>query len=71
MNSEAQDNPDDEMRSYYDFSDAEVGKYYERYRRGTNTVRLDEDVARDFPTSESVNEALRRYRELVRTPPAM
>ncbi len=29
-------------------------------RQGTNAVLLDPDVAEKFPTSESVNEALRR-----------
>lgn len=35
------------------------GKYVERYRAGTNLVRLAPDVARAFPTEEAVNEALR------------
>lgn len=37
----------------------ERGRYYERYRQGTNLVKLDPDVAAKFPTSEAVNEALR------------
>lgn len=36
------------------------GKYAKRYREeGTNVVLLARDVAKVFPTSESVNEALR------------
>lgn len=35
------------------------GKYYAAYRKGTNLVLLSPDVARAFPTEESVNEALR------------
>ena len=35
------------------------GKYFERYRRGTNVVLLDADVAEAFPTENAVNEALR------------
>lgn len=35
------------------------GKYVERYREGTNVVLLAPDVARFFPTEDSVNEALR------------
>lgn len=31
----------------------------ERYQAGTNVVLLDPEVAEAFPTSESVNEALR------------
>jgi hypothetical protein len=57
---------DQDMRPEYDFSKAEVGKYYDRYRRGTNLVLLADDVARDFPTAESVNQALRRYRQMMR-----
>jgi hypothetical protein len=52
----------DELRSEYDFSsmtDGVRGKYVERYRAGTNVVLLDQDVAKAFPTSTSVNEALR------------
>jgi hypothetical protein len=36
------------------------GKYLDRYRQGTNVVLLEPDVAAKFPTSSSVNEALRR-----------
>ena len=35
------------------------GKYVDRYRTGANIVLLDPDVAQAFPTSDSVNEALR------------
>jgi hypothetical protein len=49
----------DEMRAEYDLSGGVRGKYYERYRRGTNVVLLDADVAKVFRDSESVNEALR------------
>ena len=34
------------------------GKYYEKYRKGTNVVRLKPDVAEAFLTKEAVNEAL-------------
>jgi hypothetical protein len=34
------------------------GRYYGRVSRGTNLVLLDEKVAKAFPTSEAVNEAL-------------
>ncbi len=36
------------------------GKYVERYRQGTNLVKLAPDVAASFPTELSVNEALRK-----------
>lgn len=35
------------------------GKYAAAYRKGTNLVLLAPDVATAFPTTESVNEALR------------
>jgi len=55
-------NPDDDipMRDEYDFTGAVRGKYYERYMRGRNLVELDPDVAKVFPDSKSVNEALRK-----------
>lgn len=50
---------EEEMLSEYDFSNAVVGKYAERYREGSNVALLDAELVRQFPTSESVNEALR------------
>ena len=47
------------MRDEYDFSHGVRGKYAARYAEGTNVVVLSPDVARLFPDSESVNEALR------------
>jgi len=46
-------------RAGYDFSKGVRGKYAARYVRGTNLVRLDEDVKRAFPTDRAVNRALR------------
>lgn len=48
-----------DMRDEYDFSNGIRGKYADRYRTGTNTVKLDDDVTEIFPDSQSVNEALR------------
>jgi len=59
-------NDADAMRPEYDFSQGVRGKYFERYWHGRTIVQLDEDVAKDFPNSESVNEALRKYRELAK-----
>ena len=50
---------DSDMSSEYDFSDAQRGKYADRYAEGTNSVVLAPDVAETFPDSASVNEALR------------
>lgn len=48
-----------EMRPEYDFSGGVRGKYAARYAKGTNIVVLDPDVAKVFPNSAAVNEALR------------
>ena len=52
----------DEMRSEYDFASMKGGvrgKHYREYRKGTNVVLLEPDVAEAFPTEDAVNEALR------------
>jgi len=49
-----------EMRTEYDFSKGVRGKYHKRLsKEGSNIVILDPDVAKAFPSSASVNEALR------------
>jgi hypothetical protein len=50
---------DDDMLPEYDFTGAVRGKYYERYRQGTNVVLLDPDMAEVFRDSAAVNDALR------------
>jgi len=57
-----------DMLSEYDFSKGKRGKYAAKYARGTNIVRLDPDVAKMFPDSESVNKALRLAAELSKLP---
>ncbi|HUX72307.1 MAG TPA: BrnT family toxin [Steroidobacteraceae bacterium] len=49
----------DLMRSEYDFSGGVRGKYLPRLANGANVVVLDRDIAKVFPTSKSVNDALR------------
>ena len=49
----------EEMRPEYDFSGGVRNKYADCYRAGTNVVLLEPDVARAFPDSKSVNDALR------------
>jgi hypothetical protein len=52
----------DDMRPEYDLSQLRGGvrgKYFERYRAGTNLALLAPDVRAAFPTDEAVNEALR------------
>ncbi len=40
---------DPDLLDEYDFSEGVRGKYAQRYREGTNIVRLDDDVAKIFP----------------------
>jgi hypothetical protein len=59
-NSEHPRNAD--MRPEYDFASMKGGvrgKHYEQYRKGTNVVLIEPDVAAAFPTESAVNEALR------------
>lgn len=52
----------DDLRPEYDFdySKAVRGKYYKRLlKEGSNIVVLERDVAKAFPTSAAVNDALR------------
>ena len=49
------------LRDEYDFEGGTRGKYAGRFARGSNVVVLDPDIAAEFPTGESVNEALRVY----------
>jgi hypothetical protein len=51
-----------DMRPEYDFASMKGGvrgKHYEQYRKGTNVVLIEPDVAAAFPTEDAVNEALR------------
>jgi len=50
---------DQEMLDEYDFSRGIRGKYAQRYRQGTNLVKLDEDLRKYFPDDKAVNDALR------------
>ena len=54
------------LRDEYDFSGGVRGKHHEAYRRGTNVVLLDPDVAEVFKDSEAVNKALRLLLTLAR-----
>ncbi len=57
---------DPDMLDDFDFSGGIIGKYAKRFSEETNLVRLDEDVAAIFPTSEEVNAALRSLGEIIR-----
>jgi hypothetical protein len=68
MKKQLTDELNDDLRSEYDLEnllkDGVQGKYAERYRAGTNLVRLDPDVAEVFQDDESVNQALRLVMKL-------
>ena len=64
------DNDVDDDIPEIDFSGGVRGKYYERYRQGTNVVLLEPDLAKVFRDSEVVNQALREYLSEHGTPPA-
>ena len=59
MSQRRRTNSEDDLLPEYDFTGAVRGKYYERYRQGTNVVLLDPDVAAAFRDSAAVNDALR------------
>jgi hypothetical protein len=48
------------MRPEYDLRGGVRGKYFADYQKGTNLILLAPDVAKSFPDSEAVNEALRK-----------
>jgi hypothetical protein len=50
---------DPDMLKEYDFTKGIRGKYADQYKKGTNVVYIDPDVAEFFPDPESVNDALR------------
>ena len=49
----------DKMLPEYDFSKGVRGKYAKQYHQKVNVAVLAPDVAKYFPNSESVNQALR------------
>lgn len=64
-------NEEDELRPEYEeallkelLKKGVRGKYVERYRQGTNLVKLAPDVAAAFPTEQAVNEALRKLLDI-------
>lgn len=57
---------DPDMLPEYDFSKGVRGKYAARFAEGTNIVLIAPDLREFFPTSESVNEALRALVKIAR-----
>jgi hypothetical protein len=61
---------DDDLRPQYDFdfSKGEQGRYYKRLlKEGSNIVVLEPDIAKAFPDSAAVNNALRSLLDLARS----
>ena len=57
------------MRAEYkrsDFTKLERGKFYKEAVKGTSVVLLDPALAKAFPSSDAVNEALRGLLEVAR-----
>ena len=64
-------NDEDDDIPEMDLSGGVRGKYYERYKQGTNIVLLEPDLARVFRDSAVVNQALREYLSEHGAPPAI
>lgn len=57
----------DDLRTEYDLSVLKgrtKGKYFKKASAGTNLILLDPEIAKMFPTSESVNQALKMLHEI-------
>lgn len=54
-----------EMAAEYDLSNSRPNPYAARHAEGTNIVRLDPDVAKVFPDSTAVNDALRALVKII------
>jgi hypothetical protein len=52
-----------------DLSRAIRGKYYDRMQQGTNIILLAPDLMEAFPTSEAVNDALRKFQAITPVKP--
>jgi hypothetical protein len=66
MTSDNNQTDDDDLRPEYDLSQLQGetrGKYFERYRAGTNLALLAPEVRAAFPTDDAVNQALRSLME--------
>ncbi|MBN2894527.1 MAG: hypothetical protein JXK05_01360 [Campylobacterales bacterium] len=58
-----------DMLDEYDFSKGGRGKYADAYHKGTNVVKIDDDITQVFPDTKSVNEALRTLIKLLQQEP--
>lgn len=61
------DENDDLLPEYdLDFSMSKPNRFAEKYNKMVRRVGLAPDIADEFPTEESVNEALRQYVRMTR-----
>ncbi len=70
MKSDSATPADDGLRNEYNaavFAGAVRGKYASKYSEGSNLILLAPDVARAFPSSEAVNQALRLLMQVAET----
>lgn len=66
--------PENDMRAQYsrsDFTKLTRGQFHKEAAKGTSVVLLDPKLAKVFPTSAAVNEALRGLLELAKTATAL
>jgi len=66
MKKRANKSADSQMQAEYDFSRGVRGKYARRFAQGANVVVLESDVAKVFPSSETVNSSLRALAGIIR-----
>lgn len=62
--------PLDDLRPEYKRSDLGTmvcGKYAQRFRKSTNVVVLDPEVAKAFPNEKTVNDTLRSLLQIAKT----
>lgn len=63
------DENDDLLPEYdLDFSKSKPNRFAEKYNQMVRRVGLAPDVADEFPTEDSVNDALRDYLRITRSP---
>lgn len=61
---------DDELRPHYDFdySKAKSNRFADKYNKMVRRIGLDADIADEFLTEESVNDALRQFVRMMKHP---
>ena len=59
-------NSNSELEQEYDLKslgEGVQGKYFEKYKNGTNVVVIDPELSKAFPNAKAVNDALRKVLE--------